>query len=712
LTSAGEPERIRIVTATPSLFTALGARPRIGSLFTSRDETSPVIVLSERLWKRRYGADRAVLGRTVRLDDKPFSVIGVLPDDCAFPDHKSLAYVPFAIQPMAGNYLSLFNAVASLRPGATPAQAAAEGSARGRFAADTGMTTMAIFGNNGRIEVTAQPLRVASTAAVRKPLMVLLAAVMLLLLTATANVASLQLARATTRSREIAIRAALGAGTARVTRQLLVESLMLGLAGGALGLTLAAALHQALPALLPADFPRVDSLGMDGAVLAFALLVSLGTSVGVGLLPAMTSRRLDLVDTLAEDGIAPLGAGKRGGGARSRALIMTGQIAVACVLLVGASLVSRSFFALLNADRGYDASDVLSALVSMPETMYPAPERRFALIDGVLERLAAVPGIAEAAFTSELPLTAGGSTSAFDLQSPRRGIVHVQASPRIVSPRYFAALRIATIAGRVFSDADTESAPPVVVVNRAFARRYLPDAPLGARLPMAYAPPDGTVLEATVIGVVNDARYVTDGGTSQPEMFFSYRQMGGRLPVQTITLLVRAPAGAGSAAIALRGAIREADERLVPDLVVPLEQRLLTTLAQPRLYATLLAGFGGIALVIATVGLFGLVSYTVSLRSRELAIRSALGASRIDIFLAVISQGLRVIVAGLASGLIVSLWVTGVLGEQLYGVAPHDPATFVVVPLLLLIVAVAACSTAARRATSLNPLQVLRGGQR
>ena len=389
---------------------------------------------------------------------------------------------------------------------------------------------------------------------------------------------------------------------------------------------------------------------------------------------------------------------------------MAGQVAAACLLLVVASLVGRSFFALLKADRGYTLSDVLSARVSMPEAMYPAPERRFALIERILSRLAMTPGVADAAFTSELPLTAGGSTTAFDLQSPVRGIVHVQASPRIVSPRYFSALRIATMAGRVFSDADTESAQPVVVVNRAFARRYLPDAPLGARLPaIAYAPPHEKAAEAIVIGVVNDTRYVTDGDTSQPEMFFSYRQMGGRLPVQTITLLVRAPGGSGSAAIALRAAVREADERLVPDLVVPLERRLLMTLAQPRLYATLLAGFATVALVIAAVGLFGLVSYTISLRSRELAIRSALGASRVDIFRVVLGQGLTVILAGLAVGLIASTWVTGLLREQLYGIAPHDPLTFAVVPLLLMAVGAAACLTAARRAANLDPLSVLRG---
>ena len=710
LTGAGDPERIRIAIATSSLFRVLGVRPLIGSFFAPKDEASAVVVISERLWRRRYAANRAVLGSVIRLDDRPYTVIGVLPDVLAYPDPQTLAIVPFSIQPAAGNSLSLFNAIAVLRPGITPAQAAAEGTARGRFAADTGMTTMAIFGSNGPIEITAQPLRDALTADVRRPLMVLLAAVALLLVTATANVASLQLARTTARGREMAIRAALGAGSARVLRQLLTESLLLGLAGGLLGLALAHLLHRSLPSLLPADFPRVDALGIDATVLTFALLASVGTSLACGLLPAFSTRRLNLVDALAEEGNAPVSVGLRSRPARLRMLIMAGQVAIACLLLVAAGLFGRSFLALVTVDRGYDLTDVLSARVSMSETMYPAPERRFAIIKQVLERLSVMPGITEPAFTSELPLTAGGSTASFDLQSATRGIVRVQASPRIVSPRYFSALRIATIAGRVFSDGDTESSQPVVVVNRTFARRYLGATPLGSRLPVvAYAPPDGAPLEATVIGIVNDARYVSEGDHAQPELFYSYRQMGGRLPVQTITLLARASSEPGAAAIALRAVLREADEQLVAETIMPLEQRLLTTLAQPRLYAALLGGFAAFALIIAAVGLFGLVSYTVSLRSRELAIRMALGASRAEIFRVVLGQGLAVILAGLVTGMLASAWAARLLATHLYGVARHDPLIFVLVPLMLLTVGALACLIAARHAASLDPRRVLRG---
>ena len=712
ITGTGDPERIRITAASATLFSALGVRPLIGSLFEEKDEASPVVVLSETLWRQRFGGDPAVLGRPIQLDGESYTAIGVLPDAQAYPDRQTRAIVPYAVRPAAGNFLAVFNAVATLRPGVTAAQAASEGTARGRTAADTGLTTMAIFGSNGPVGITAQPLRDALTADVRQPLLVLLAAVGLLLATATANVASLQLARTTTRSREMAIRAALGAGGARVIRQLLVESLLLGLSGGGAGLALTWILHRSLPSLLPVDFPRVDDLGVDAMVVVFALTVSVGTGILFGLLPALRARRLDIVEALAENGTAPVGAAARTRTARARLAIMTGQVAVACVLLVGASLLVRSFVALLNADRGYGTSGIVSARLSMPASMYPSPERRLAILNRVLSRVGGLPGVRAVAFTSELPLTPGGSTSAFTFKSPiaAGAAVRVQASPRIVSAHYFSVLGMRMIAGRSFSDADTETSERGVVVNQAFARRYLGESPLGWKMPVAgYGSGDGQQLEATVIGVVGDVRYVTAADSSQPEVYYSYRQMEGRLPVQTVTLLASAPSAALDTAT-LRSLLRESDDRLVAEAVMPLEQRMLTTLARPRLYAVLLAAFAGFALVIAGVGLFGVLSYSVSQRSRELAIRTALGARRLDIFRLVLLQGLVVTLAGLAVGLVASTWLTRELATQLYGVTPHDPLTFVVVPLVLLCASALACVVPARRAARLDPLRVLRGG--
>lgn len=711
LTGAGDPDRIRITAASPSLFAVLGVRPLIGSLFEQKDDTSPVVVLSERLWRVRFGADRSVLGRLVRFDNQPYTIVGVLPDAAAFPDRQAAAIVPYAVQPTAGNLLSMFSALALLRPAATAAQAAAEGTARGRYAADTGMTTSAIFGSNGPIEVNARPLSEALTADVRRPLLILMAAVALLLVTATANVAGLQLARATTRTREMAIRAAIGAGAARITRQLLVENLMIGLAGGLAGVALAEWLHRSMPSLLPADFPRVDTLRIDAAVLTFALVIAFGASLACGLLPAVRARRLNLVEALAEDGTAPVGAGTRSRTARMRTAIMAAQIAIACVLLVGASLLGRSFLALLDADRGFDATNVLTARLSMPAAVYSS-QRRFALAEHVLGRLAGTPGVEEVAFTSELPLTPGGSTAAFTFKAPRSeaGVIRVQASPRIVSARYFPTLGIRVAAGRNFSEADTASSEPVVIVNAAFARRYLGSAPLGTKLPIvAYGGNNDARVEAAVIGVVDDVRYIESSTSSQPEMYYSYRQMNGELPVQTVTLLARTSGDPRPAAAALRAAVRSADPHLVADVIMPLEDRLLTTLARPRLYAGLLGGFAGFSLLIAAVGLFGLLSYSVAQRGRELAIRSAVGARQGDLLRLVLRQGVAVVVAGLVPGVVASLWVGVLLKAQLYGVTSHDNVTFVAVPVLLVVVGALAAWLPARRAARMDPLRVLRG---
>lgn len=711
LTGAGDPDRIRITEASAGLFTVLRARPLLGSLFEEKDETSPVVVLSETLWRQRFGGDPGVLGRALHLNGEAHTIVGVLPDRFAYPDRQTRAWLPWRVHTAEGNYLSMFNAIARLRPGATTAQASAEATARGRYAADTGMTTVAVFGGRGPVEISTQGLREALTAEVRLPLIVLLAAVALLLVTATANVASLQLARATTRRREMAIRAALGAGTMRVTRQLLVESLLLALAGGAAGLSLAWLLHRLLPSLLPADFPRADDLTLNAPVVLFAIAVSMLAGIAFGVLPALRAGRVNLVQALAEDGTAPIGGRGRSRTAQIRMAIIAAQVAIACILLIGASLLGRSFVALVSADRGYDPSGVLLARLSLPSALYP-PERRYALARQILDRLGAAPGVQNAAFTSELPLTPGGSTAAFTMRSPHAegGTVSVQASPRIVSGGYFAAVGMRIIAGRGFVETDTETSQQVVVVNRAFAHRYLADSALGATLPIAGYQGDDEQAQATVVGVVDDVHYLMAADASQPEMYFSYRQLKGQLRVPVITLLLRATGSPGALGPALRAVVRNADEGLVPEAVMTMEDRMMRGLARPRLYAILLAGFAGFALVVAAVGLVGVLSYTVAQRSRELAVRTALGARQGDIVALILRQGLVVTAAGLAVGIAGSFALTRSIATLLYGITPHDRLTYVAVPLLLAVVAVAASVAPALRAARLDPLKVLREG--
>ena len=708
LSGVGEPDRIRIAQNTASLFRVLGARPIVGSLFEEKDETDKpsVVILSESLWRQRFGGDQRAVGQIVRLDGAPHTIVGVMPDDLAFPDRRTRAWVPYRVHPVDGNYLSLFSAVAKLRPAATAVQAAAEGTARGEFVADTGMTTTAIFGSNGPVSISAVQLKDAMTSDVRQPLTVLLAAVLLLLLTAVANIAGLQLARATARRREMAIRAALGAGYARVVRQLLAESLLLGLVGGAAGLVLAWWLHRLLPSVLPSDFPRVDSVVLDATVIAGALVVSIGASVVFSLMPAIHLRRLNLATPLSEDGSAPVGAGDATGVGRMRRAMIAGQVAIACVLLVGASLLGRSFLLLLNADRGFNPSGILTARVFLPGSIY-SPEKRYAIVRGILDRLTSITTATNAAFTSELPVTAGGSTTAFSLRNAD-AVVTAQASPRLVSPGAFAALGMRIVDGRDFNELDTEAASPVAIVNRAFARRYLGGAAVGARLPMGVGYQDPT-REATIVGVVDDVRYITATTSSMPELYYSYRQFGRRLPVPSVTFLIRTSADPRALTASLRTAIREADGTLVPDAIATMEDRLLTGLARPRLYMILFGGFAAFALIIVSVGLFAVLWQTVAQRSREIAVRSALGAQRLDIIRLVARQGLAITVAGLIAGVAGAAALAGSMATFLYGVTPYDRLTYLLVPMLLLGVSTIACLGPALRAMRVDPVRVLRG---
>jgi putative ABC transport system permease protein len=709
LAGAGEAERIRIVGGTASLFAALGVRPLVGSLFDAADETAvrgPVVVLSESLWRQRFGGDASALGRTVTFDGQPHTIVGVVADSALYPDQSIRAWVPFRVPPVTGNNLSLFNAVALLRPGITAAQAAAEGTARARHVPDTGMTTTAIFGSNGPVGIGATPLGLALTADVRRALIVLLIAVGLLLLVGTANVASLQLARATTRRREMAIRAALGAAGARAVRQLIVENLLLGVAGGGAGLLLAAALHRVLPSILPADFPRVAELTFDLRAVLFAFAASVCTGLLFGILPALQVRRVNLGEALVEDGAGSTGLSRRSRTADARLAIMAVQIALACMLLVGASLLGRSFVLLLNADRGYNPSGVLTARLALPAAQY-TPERRHQVVQRILESVSTVPAVSSAGFTSELPLTPGGSTAAFTLRGPD-GPVSVQASPRLISPGAIRALGMRIVAGRGFADSDTGSSPPVALVNHAFARRYLQGSALGVEVPMGIGYMDPGAM-ASIVGVLDDVRYLSAKDATQPEIYYSFQQLRGRLPVPVVTLLLRTDGDPLTLIPSLRAAVADADRALVADAMAPLTARIQTGLARPRLYAVLIGAFALLAVTLALVGLFGVLSYAVAQRRRELAVRLALGATRADIMRLILRLGGAVTVAGIVLGLGCSAVMARALSSLLYGVTPFDPLSFIGVPLVIVAFSAVASAVPAHRAASADPLRALRG---
>lgn len=719
--AGGEPSRVQLARVTPSLLRVLEARAFRGRLFVDDDAgptggdqgATKVIILSYGLWQERLGGQDEAVGRLVHVDGKPSTVVGVMPKDFAFPDRETRAWTPWAPPPVQGNggvlMMTIFSALARLRPGVTAEQAGVEATMRARSAPDPGLTAVALFGGRGPAEIHAVPAIDLMTAEVRPALLVLLAAVALLFVTATANVASLQLARAVARRREIAIRAAIGAGAARLTRQLVVESAMLGAGGGLAGLAVTIALHRALPSVLPADFPRVDAVAVDWRVLSFAIGVSIVASVVCGLLPAWHARRVNLVESLSEDGGAPVGGGIRTRTARARTFILAAQLAVSCVLLVGAALLARSFIALLHADRGYDPANVLTARISFPSDY--AMERRMALLEHVVDRLRPLPGVREAAFGNALPLLTSGGFRGFKMRPPVNPSTEVEVNviQRVVGPGYFAALGLRVTAGRALSASDTMTAPEVIVVNRSFAVKYLGAHPVGAVIPnLGMCRGDHDRWE--VVGVVDDMRQGPVSDPSQPELFLPARQNGCTNAVSQAVLGIRTSGDPVPFATTLRGVVREQEPSLAVDSVMTMEDRVMQALAKPRLYAVVLIGFGVFAVLIAAVGLFGVLSYSVVQRSREIGVRTALGAQPADIVWLVLKQAALVVLGGTAVGLWGAFVAARTLSTFLYGVDAHDLASFAAVALLLGIVSATASALPARRAARIDPLRALRGG--
>jgi putative ABC transport system permease protein len=723
LTGAGDPVRVSVIPATPSLFRILRAKPLVGRLFDEGEGASnqpKVAILSYSLWHERFGGRSDIVGQVLQLNDRAHAVVGVMPRDFAFPDSEVRVWTAWSVPPVVGNSGALvgviFRAVARLRAGATPEQAAAEATSHARNAPDMGMAARALFGAAGPIEVSVVPELQAITAEVRPAILVLLAAVALLLVAATANVASLQLARATARQREMALRAALGARQGRIVRQLLIESAILGLCGGVGGLALAAGLQRVLPSLLPDGFPRLDAVALDAPTLSFAVVVSICASVACGLLPAWHARRVNLVETLSEDGVASIGGATRSPAARTRELIMVGEVAIACLLLLGATLLARSFMAMVHVDRGYDPVNVLTARLPLPPG-YP-PEQRAQLLERLVDRLRAVPGVTHVAYGSGLPFVSAGGFAAFNMRSPRNpdSEIEVQATQRLVSPDYFAAMRLRVVQGRTLSHTDTAATTPAVVVNRTFARQYLGDHPIGVRIPQR-GPRAGGVrfaletVDSEIVGVVDDMRQDSVRAPLQPEMFASLKQiMPASISNFDPILVLRTTADPTMYVSTLRGLVHQQAPTLALDSVMTMEDRVMTSLARPRLYAVVLGWFGLFALLVAGVGLFGVLSFSVAQRTREIGVRSALGAQPRDIIGLVLGQAFRIVAIGVLSGAGAALAGVQLLSAFLYGISPRDPLTFIAVPVVIVAAAAIACLVPALRAIKVDPLKALRAG--
>lgn len=720
MTGSGEAVQFTAASVTPSLFALLRVHPAQGRLFVEDDAVpgaEPTMLISHGLWQRAFGGRADVVGQLVRIDGRPHTVIGVMPPAFAFPDATTQAWLPLHVMPVVGEgnvrRVMIFGVMARLRPGVTAAQASSEATTRARTAPDLAQAALALWGDNGEIVVTATPAQAALTSDVRPGLLVLLAGVALLFVTAVASLVNVQAARALQRRREMAVRAALGAGTSRIARQWVVESVGLGVAGAALGLALAAGLHGLLPLLLPTDFPRLGDIRLDGRVMAITAAVTVLTSVLCGAVPAWLARREGIADVLAQDGLAPVGGTLRSPAVRIRTALMTLQVGIACVLLVVTSLLARSLVKLLDADRGYDPRNVLTARIPLPQGSTFAQHR--AVLDGVGQRLAAVPRVTQVAFGNALPFVASGQFRGITMPAPTdpSRTLEVQTMLRAVTPGYRGALGLRLAAGRFFDATDSADAPPVVVVNRSFATQYLEGAAIGRRLRLRIGGRD----EWDVVGVVDDMRQGGLTGVAspafggvvdppQPEIFFSHAQWKDQ--VSEVIVVIRTEGDPTDQVSLLRSAVRDADATLAVDNVMTMDQRIATSLASPRLYVAVLGTLGACALAVAGIGLFGVLSHATAQRTREIGVRTALGATGADVVALVATHALASVGVGLVAGLAVASAGAGLLANQIYGVAPTDVVSFVAALVALVVMSLLACAAPIVRALRISPLTALR----
>jgi putative ABC transport system permease protein len=725
LTSDGQnAERVQGAFVTTNFFSVLGVTPALGRGLQAADEQfgqHQVVLLSHELWQRRYGGDPQLVGRGIKLGGVTYTVVGVMPQGMAFLDNSPRPELWTPLSFAAGENMATRNnyflrLVGRLRPGVSLEQAQA----------DVGAIAERMKTEFGEVSGTVVSLREQLIGNVRRGLLVLLGAVAFVLLVACVNVANLLLARAASREREFAVRAALGASRARIIRQLLIESIPLGLLGGGAGLLLAYWGLTLMRSLLPSSLPRHNTISIDGRVLGFTLLASGLTVMVFGLLPAFQTAR-DGVREALNEGARGGTAGRRRSRLRDALVVM--EMALALVLLVGAGLMLRSFARLQQVDTGFSASNVLTMRIPLPEAKYPIPPGPNApppaglhFFNQLLERVKALPGVESASVTSMLPLGAGSglgkrfSVEGHPLPSSLDQVPGVQLA--LVSPDYFNTLGITVRRGRGFTTYDRAEAQQVAVINETLAQRSFPNEdPLGktiwlgppeSMLPAAIRSPENRFVRRTIVGVIANVKSGNLDTAAGSEVYVSLEQYRGDIWFNAMMLAVRSPLQADS----LTGAIREQVSALDRDQpitgIATMEERLSRRLSEPRFSTLLLGLFAGIAVLLAAIGIYGVMSYAVTQRLHEIGIRMALGAARRDVLRLVIGQGMKRALLGIGIGLAGALALTRLMQQLLFGVSATDPLTFAGVALLLALAALLACWLPARRATKVDPLTALR----
>jgi predicted permease len=707
LASDGEPERVYGLRATPSLFTTLQSTALLGRVFNEAEAqpgADKVVVLSHSLWKNRFGGNPALIGQTVRLNTQSYTVIGVMPDWFYFPSPRVQAWVPFAFTPKQksdderGNEYS--SMIARLKPGASLAAVQRDLDSIQMRNAEHIPESRDFWKSSGFGGKTAGFLE-QNVSNIRGMLWLVQAGVAAALLIGCANVASLLLARAVARERELAIRAALGAGRGRLMRLLLTESLLLFVAGGLLGLLAAQWGVSALGSLGLSTLPRAFDVQLDFSVFAFTLLCALLTGLAFGALPAWTASRGDAAAALKEAG-ARGSAGKRT--TTLRACLVVGEIALAVMLLSTAGLLVRSFDRLQQESPGFTPGGVITAQLSLPMAKYDVPEKRTAFANTVLTRLRALPGVRAAGLTDVLPFTGNnsqGSYSSPDITVPP-GSPEPHGQVRNVDPGYFKALGLTLLRGRLFADTDTAQSQRVVVIDKVLADRYWPGQdPLGKRIDRGGDAPNFRV----VIGVVAPVKFQSlEEDVKKETLYFPYAQFSDN----NFILVAKTDGDPSMLTAAVRDAVHSADpEQPVYD-VKTMQQRMDDVAQSRRAPMLLLSLFSSVALLLAVLGVYGVLSFSVAQRTPEFGVRIALGATSGDIARLVLQQGAWLVLLGVGAGLAGYLALSRVVGQLLYGIAPTDPVALTFAPVVLSLAALIACLLPVRKATRVNPLEALR----
>jgi putative ABC transport system permease protein len=708
LTGGGEPESVVGLRASASLFPLLGARLVLGRAFLPEEDRAGadrVVVLSHGLWQQRYGADPKIIGqKIITLNNEDYTVIGVTAPDFQFPRRGEIPsyfgvttrpdlYLPTAFTPaqMSNRSEGRMAVIARLRPGVSLQQASAEMNAIAHRLTEQYPQTNTDKG------VRLAPLHQQTVGKVRTGLLILLGAVGCVLLIACANVANLLLARAAGRQKEMATRAALGASRWRVVRQLLSESLLLAISGGAAGLLLGWQGVELLLSIAPDNLPRAQDIKLDTRVAGFTFLVSLLTGIVFGLLPALQASKIDLSVTLKEGGRDAVGLLRR----RLRGFLVVSEVALAFVLLIGAGLLIRSFARLTEVDPGLDPRGVLTMTILQPEAKY-SDGRSVTFCQQTLERVRALPGVEAAAMVKPMPLSGSHGSAAFRIEGrPSPTEETFMAGVRIISPGFFKTFRVPLVNGRLIAESDGAKAPPVVVVNESLARIYFANEdPLGKRIIIF----GGT---RAIVGVVSDVRHSALDEEAKAEIYLPMTQVPAVLTIY-MPLAVRTSGDPMQMIAAVRGQVWAVDKDIPISNIETMERLMAKSVAPRRFNLLLLGAFALVGLALAGVGLYGVMSYMVTQRTREIGVRMALGAQTGDVLRLVIGEGLKLALIGALLGLGGALALTRLLKTLLFGVSATDPPTFIVIAALLIIVALLACWIPARRAASMDPLVSLR----